>query len=215
MGGQAALALIHAWPTSTISSLVMAYLQSRRGKTFVLLAFAAACSSVVSVISEQIYRQGPLFVTCRLPRASALCVAKLDNFRSTHTTAMSAGSSASDDVVVQFDHVKSGLGIMFKFWMMGGCGDAIGWMGVGQLTAAHAESGAQATLEIDADAGTLRIIAEAAPSPEAEQAFLAFAWEALKEVDGVASTEEAPIPDRLAYPPEAAAQVRVALTERR
>eukprot|EP00931_Biecheleriopsis_adriatica_P080466 TRINITY_DN53814_c0_g1_i1.p1 TRINITY_DN53814_c0_g1~~TRINITY_DN53814_c0_g1_i1.p1 ORF type:complete len:192 (+),score=36.47 TRINITY_DN53814_c0_g1_i1:68-577(+) len=117
-------------------------------------------------------------------------------------SAITAGSS--DEVVLSFDHVKSGLNTLFKFWMMGACGGADGWQGVGQLTAGHAASGMRVSLHVDTEAATLRIVPDCPMTSATQKPYTEFVRAVLAELEDLASTEEAAPSDRLVYPPESA-----------
>ena len=78
-----------------------------------------------------------------------------------------AKAGSQDDSVVfaaKFDHVKKSLGTFLKFWLMGGCGDAEGWAGIGELEAQHSPSGTTASILVNVDEATVPLISPSAAS---------------------------------------------------
>mmetsp|Transcript_82235 Transcript_82235/g.232829 ORF Transcript_82235/g.232829 Transcript_82235/m.232829 type:complete len:181 (-) Transcript_82235:466-1008(-) len=115
----------------------------------------------------------------------------------------------------EFGHVKQSLSTLLKFWLMGGCGDADGWNGTGELEAQHAPTGTLASIEIDVGAGTLKLTSKSAPSLVGNLQLGLYAQALLDELDDLAKTDEAEPKDRLCYPPEAVATARESLGVRR
>ena len=122
-------------------------------------------------------------------------------------------SNKSRDLVVfsaSFAHVKGSLSTFLKFWLMGGCGDADGWTGIGELEAKHDASGAMASILVDAEQASVSLVATSEPSAERNGALNQYAVALLDELEALAKTVEAAEADRLCFPPDVIDSARLA-----
>mmetsp|Transcript_10981 Transcript_10981/g.33899 ORF Transcript_10981/g.33899 Transcript_10981/m.33899 type:complete len:169 (-) Transcript_10981:19-525(-) len=102
---------------------------------------------------------------------------------------------------IQFDSVKPSLSTFLKFWLMGK--PVRGWEHTGEMNAVQPDSGAKATIFVDAETNRVGLVSSDDGELGKMVQLSVFAHALYDELQDIAAADEAKPQDRLCYPPKA------------